>query len=237
MKSDVFQFQHFSVRHDRASMKVGTDGVLLGAWCHVNAAHTALDVGTGSGLIALMIAQRSTQLQHILGIDIDKESVQQANENFAVSPFSNRLSALTMDFSLPTFAANSRFDLIVSNPPFFTEQTASPSLVRDRARRSESLPLHTLLQNAATLLSPTGHVSLILPYQRSGECVATAVAHGLHLCRRTDVRQRNNRDYVRSLLEFSFTIAPTVYDTLTLTDDSGQRSAQYQQLTHDFYIQ
>lgn len=236
MKSNAFQFQHFSVRHDRASMKVGTDGVLLGAWCQVLTARTALDIGTGSGLIALMIAQRSTDLQHIVAIDIDKESVSQARENFENAPFGSRLSAQEMDFLAPTFPEDTRFDLIVCNPPFFTEQTASPTLARDHARRSDSLPLPSLFRNAASLLSPTGRFSLILPYKRSGECVATAVAYGLHLCRRTDVRQRNNREYVRSLLEFSFQMSATEYSTLTLTDDSGQRSAAYAQLTQDFYI-
>jgi len=236
MKSDSFQFQQFRVRHDRASMKVGTDGVLLGAWCPVHTAHNALDIGTGSGLIALMIAQRSTLLQHIMAIDIDKETVNQARENFAASPFPTRLSAHEMDFSSPTFPPHTLFDLIVCNPPFFTEQIASPSLVRDHARRSDSLPLNVLLRNAAALLSPTGHLSLILPYSRSGECIATAAASQLHLCQRTDVRQRNDRPYVRSLLDFSFGQPSTVYRTLTLADPSGQRTAQYIQLTHNFYI-
>lgn len=236
MKNDRFQFQQFDVRHDRSSMKVGTDAVLLGAWCMVLHAKTALDVGTGCGLIALMLAQRNPDLRKVVGLDIDSSSVMQAEDNFRNSPFASRLSAVRMDFRTPQFALDTHFDLIVSNPPFFTEQTASPDAARDCARRADYLPMETLIAHAATLLTKQGRLSLVLPRERSAECIWAAQANGLYLNRRMDVRQRDSLPYVRSLLEFSYVSEDTLFGHLTLTEDGSKRTMDYESLTKDFYL-
>lgn len=236
MKNEGFHFQQFYVRHDRSAMKVGTDAVLLGAWCMVQYAQTALDVGTGCGLIALMLAQRNSDLRKVVGVDIDAASVAQAEDNFLYSPFASRLFALQMDFRNPQFPLGTHFDLIVSNPPFFTEQTTSPDAVRDCARRADYLPLQTLIAHAVALLSKQGRLSLVLPCERTEECVWLAQSNGLHLNRRTDVRQRDSLPYVRSLLEFSFVSENTNFGHLTLTEDGGKRTADYESLITDFYL-
>lgn len=236
MKNEGFHFQRFYVRHDRSAMKVGTDAVLLGAWCDVRYAQTALDVGTGCGLIALMLAQRNPELRKVVGVDIDADTVAQAEDNFLRSPFASRLCATRMDFRAPQFPADTHFDLVVSNPPFFTERTASPDAARDCARRADNLPLETLIAHAAVLLSEQGRLSLVLPCERVGECVWAAQANGLHLNRRTDVRQRESLPYVRALLEFTFKSEDTAWGHLTLTDGEGNRTADYESLASDFYI-
>jgi len=210
--------------------------VLLGAWCSVRHARTAVDVGTGCGLIALMLAQRNPDLRKIVGVDIDVDAVAQAGDNFRLSPFAPRLCAVQMDFRTPRFPADARFDLVVSNPPFFTERTASPDAARDCARRADSLPLEGLIVHAAKLLSERGRLSLVLPCERVGECVGAAQASGLHLNRRTDVRQRDSLPYVRALLEFSFSAEDTARNCLTLTENGGRRTADYESLTTDFYL-
>ena len=138
MSNPYFQFKQFTVWHDRCAMKVGTDGVLLGAWCHVDGARKALDVGTGSGLIALMIAQRNPELQ-VLGIDIDVDSVIQAQENSLRSPFAQQLNIQLLNLKVLEVLHN--YDLVVSNPPFYTEDTVSPQEERKCGKKCEESAL------------------------------------------------------------------------------------------------
>lgn len=238
MKKEGFHFRQFYVRHDRCAMKVGTDGVLLGAWCDVEGALRALDVGTGCGLVALMLAQRNEKLR-VWGIDIDVQATAQAADNFSASPFAERLEAACADFlEASPLTGDGAFDLIVSNPPFFTEQTAAPDAARQRARQADSLPLGALVERAARCLAPDGRLDLILPHGRAEECVWLCLRQGLHLRRRTDVRSRPERPFSRTLLEFGRTRAEASrLDTLTLLDSDGyRRSAAYEQLARDFYL-
>ena len=231
----LFRFQRFSMTHARSPMKIGTDGVLLGAWCDGSQARWALDVGTGCGLIALMLAQRYPLLQ-VEGIDIAPGAVDDARENFAGSPFAERLSVrqgdvLTADFSR-------RYDLIVSNPPFFTEDTLPPEASRAAARHAVHLPAEAFARKITQILAPSGRVALIYPYREADRLVGFFAAEGLFLARRTDVRGGAGRPLKRSLLEFSF--APVgaeevVADTLQLCEENGRRSAQYRKLTRGFH--
>lgn len=164
----LFRFQRFSMTHARSPMKIGTDGVLLGAWCDGSQARWALDVGTGCGLIALMLAQRYPLLQ-VEGIDIAPGAVDDARENFAGSPFAERLSVrqgdvLTADFSR-------RYDLIVSNPPFFTEDTLPPEASRAAARHAVHLPAEAFARKITQILAPSGRVALIYPYREADRLV------------------------------------------------------------------
>ena len=235
----MFRFQQFSVAHARSTMKVGTDGVLLGAWAETQSAKNILDIGTGCGLIALMAAQR-TPAAHITAIDIDQASIDEARENFLASPFATRLQALHTD--IQTFSKQPdtiQYDCILSNPPFFTESLLSPNPTRAAARSVEGgLSFSTLIESAVRLLAPGGSLQIILPYQEASRVLGIAIGAGLHLLRRTDVTTKDTKPPRRTLLHWTnvATSAPILHDQLCLTDKNGGRSDSYQMLTKDFYL-
>lgn len=236
MSSEVFHFKQFDVRHDRSSMRVGTDGVLLGAWAGNNQL-SALDIGTGCGLIALMLAQRFPAA-HIVGIDIDLPSVEQARENVENSPFHNRIEILHQ--SLESFCPQSTFDLIVSNPPFYEEATVGYCDTRNKARHTSSLSFEQLIAGVDTLLSVDGEFDVIIPYSAAEHFIGLAAIHHLYLARRCNIKGGETRPFKRSLLAFNrqpSAICPqTSYTSLILNDSQGHRSADYQNLTKEFYL-
>ena len=255
MPSPEFRFKQFTIRHDRSAMKVGTDGVLLGAWAgnltpltsHLSP-HTSqpptlnsklstlnyLDVGTGTGLIALMLAQRFPHA-NIVGIDIDEASIEQAKENVTDSPFKAQITLLRQDFNdIDSFS--SQFDLIVSNPPFYTEDTLGGNQARDKARHTTSLPFETLVENAAKLLMEERLFSVIIPHQSAADFISICVANRLYLTRRLNIRSTERKSFNRILLEFSTKMQPSETNTLTLYDANNNRSPEYAQLTQDFYL-
>ena len=220
-------------------MKVGTDGVLLGAWAGsiLNTTSTPfkiLDVGTGTGLIALMLAQRFPTAK-IVGIDIDDASIEQAKENVNNTPFKAQISIQKQDFSDLDSSSN-KYDLIVSNPPFYTEDTLGGNQARDRARHTTSLPFETLVQNAAKLLTNEGLFSVIIPHQSAADFISICVANRLYLTRRLNIRSTEKKPFNRVLLEFSTKMQPSATNTLTLYDVQNNRSPEYKQLTQDFYL-
>ena len=227
MHSDSFQFQQFTVWHDRCAMKVGTDGVLLGAWCKVAGACRVLDVGTGSGLIALMVAQRNP-MAHVLGIDVDGDAVSQAADNFRLSPFADRLVACEADFR--QFTAEEPFDLIVSNPPFYVEDTYAADSRRQLARSAANLPFDLLIARAVSLLDRMGLFSLVVPFSAVSDMVLLAAAHGLYLGRRCDVKSSAGKPPKRSLLEFSFQLVSTETEQMTIGEEA------YKELVKCFYL-
>ena len=270
-----FQFKQFFVRHDRCAMKVGTDGVLLGCWSGYDAAAGSptiphryhyvrcLDIGSGSGLIALMLAQRFPDAL-IDAIDIDEAAVEQAAENFAASPWSDRLHAycaklqewsiVNSQFANSQFA-NSQFSilnsqlysLIVSNPPYFQNSLKNPDKGRQTARHTDTLSFCELIHHSTRLLSENGILALILPAEAESEVCELAQAEGLSLTRITRVYSKESKPARRVLLAFeksksrntdistSRNTAP-VEDTLVLEDEKGGRSAAYRELTKDFYL-
>lgn len=242
-----FRFKQFAVRHDRCAMKVGTDGVLLGAWANVEGAKTALDIGTGTGLIALMLAQRNATLP-ITGIDIDPAAVEQAKENVQNSPWRNRIVIKNEDFQTfsPAISHDGEgvrgtercclFDLIVSNPPFFLEDTLNPNAARTAARHASSLPFPVLIQKAATMLTEQGRLCLIVPTAIATDVVGEAATHHLYLSKRTDVKTTPRKAPKRTLLEFTPYITETAYSTLTLQDEQQQKTSEYTALTQEFYL-
>lgn len=220
-------------------MKVGTDGVLLGAWasptlnCQLSTVNF-LDIGTGTGLIALMLAQRFPAA-NIVGIDIDEASVEQAKENVESSPFKAQITIQKQDFSnLDSFS--NQYDLIVSNPPFYTEDTLSGKETRDKARHTTSLPFETLVENASKLLTKDGRFCVIIPHQSAADFISICVANRLYLTRRLNIRSKESKPFNRVMLEFSPIIQPAETDTLTLYDEHGQRTPDYTQLTAPFYL-
>ncbi len=239
MSTPDFRFKQFTIRHDRSAMKVGTDGVLLGAWAGSNfntisTPFRILDVGTGTGLIALMMAQRFPAA-NIVGIDIDEASLEQAKENVESTPFKTRISIEKQDFSdINSFSR--QFDLIVSNPPFYTEDTLGGNQARDKARHTTSLPFEILVENATKLLTEEGLLSVIIPHQSAADFISICVANRLYLTRRLNIRSTERKSFNRVLLEFSTKMQPSETNTLTLYDANNNRSPEYAQLTQDFYL-
>lgn len=236
---DVFRFRRFAVEHGRSSMRVGTDAVLLGAWAYVENCARVLDVGTGCGVVALMVAQRATGAV-VTGIDVDGPSVSEAEANFLMSPFANRLHAECAD--VRTYVPTEKFDCVVSNPPYFTESLLPPVAQRAVARHVGASGLCTgdLLKAATGLLHPGGRLAVVLPADRADVIVAEAVAYDLYLLRRTAVRTVAKRPVRRVLLEWQLgcpAAAWPAWEELLLTDPAtGGRSAAYAALTREFYL-
>ena len=248
MPNPYFQFKQFTVWHDKCAMKVGTDGVLLGAWAtvfadnvmetktssHTGAHFHVLDIGTGTGLIAMMVAQRSSDAI-VDAIDIDEDACKQAAENIEASPFGNRINVIHKSFL--EFETEKKYDLIVSNPPYFKRALKSPDEKRNAARHNDSLPLKKLIEQAITMLSENGIISLILPLQLSEELDFIIATHRLHAIRRTEIVSKEGLNPKRFLIEMSPGIPHEYKQTvLTLETIGRRRSQQYTELTKDFYL-
>lgn len=212
----VFRFQKFSVRNERSAMKVNTDGVLLGALMTINGdSRHLLDIGTGTGTIALMAAQRmdqalsgtsdATESRYIIeGIDIDAPSAEEAAMNFESSPWKRHLRAHNLSLSeFSSLCVSTVYDHIFTNPPFFLEDLHSPDSRKAATRHADSLPLEEILDFAFQRLSPSGHLSLILPFDSKIMAVRLAAEKSLHLFSCVDIRSTERKLPHRSILEFS----------------------------------
>lgn len=235
MSTPYFDFRRFRIRHDRCAMKVGTDAVLLGAWADVTKAKNILDIGCGSGLIAIMAAQRNPTAT-LTGIEIEACAAGQARENCAASPYADRIEIICSDIRhyLPT----RHFDCILSNPPFFEEQLLPPDKTRSTARHTAGLSFNELIKEAKRLLEPDGLFHVIIPHTSVNQFLALSSLQGLSLTARTDVTTRKGKAPKRTLLRFCNNIASvrTSISQLELTDEQGLRSAAYKELTKDFYL-
>ena len=233
MGAEVFRFKQFEVQQQRSAMKVGTDGVLIGAWASVRPADRAvLDIGTGTGLIALMLAQRNTEAK-VVGVEIDAESAAQARENVEQSPWSERIEIA--ECAVQEFATEQKFDLIVSNPPFFVDSLKCPDESRSKARHTDTLSFADLMRAVTRLLAPDGRFAVIVPAEAAMSVVA---AGNLHLVRRCDVRTKPKGQPKRVMLEFSPRFeGAALREELTIGDGTnGGYSAEYKALTRDFYL-
>jgi len=234
--SQPFKFKQFTLHQDRCAMKVGTDGVLLGAWAGIeNEPSTILDIGAGTGLIALMLAQR-TNAETIDALEIDDTGYEQCVENFEASPWGDRL--FCYHASLGEFAEemDDTYELIVSNPPFYVENVPTGNRSRDRARQNLSLPFDELLHHTADLLAPHGRLSLIVPHKAEGMLLATAKELGLFPQRLTRVKGNPTSKFKRSLMEFGFPEMEISFDELTIEMNRHQYTSEYRELTRDFYL-
>ncbi len=235
MANSYFSFKQFTVYHNLCAMKVGIDGVLLGAWATVIQTESILDIGTGTGLIALMLAQRSSAQIDV--IDIDNNAVQQANENIANSPWSNRIHSEKISLQLFAEKTMKRYDLIVSNSPFFINSTKTPSEVRTTARHTDTLTHEELIINALRLLKPTGRICIILPVNEGFRCLGFALKIGFHCTKKCTVFPKPNSAAKRLLLELS--VQPSAEIESELTIESNERhhySPEFTLLAKDFYL-
>ena len=218
-------------------MKVGTDGVLLGAWARVEHCKRILDMGTGTGLVALMAAQRSQA--DIVAIDLDADAVAQASENVVASPWKERIHVLEADArNLEFKIQNSEFffDSILCNPPFFENSLKSPDAARTMARHTDTLTFDELARSAARLLSPEGELSVVIPYDRAHDMTVSAACNGLFATRQTIVVPVEGGKPKRILMAFTREGAAHAVETLCIHDAQRCYTPEYVRLVEDFYL-
>lgn len=217
-------------------MKIGTDAVLLGAWTALESQpFSILDIGAGTGVIALMLAQRSSA-ELIDAIEIDDEAYEQCVENFENSPWGDRLFCYHASLEEFTEEIEDKYDLVISNPPFYSEDYKTENKQRDLARFSEALPFNHLIESASKLLSEQGVFSLIIPYKEEEHIIQLAFKESLYPNNILHVKGNPNSEIKRSLIQFSFMdIAPKINE-LIIETDRHQYTQDYIQLTKEFYL-
>lgn len=226
-------FKKFSVRHDRVVMKVGTDGVLLGAWAAVEQVRTILDVGTGSGVIALMMAQRTGEDVKVDAVEIADDAAQ-ALENFEASPWSHRLRIFHT--SLQRYEPDTKYDLIITNPPYFINSLKPPGERRTLVRHGVALGPADILDAVDRMLAPDGRLSLILPPAEALAFESEARLHNFYPVRQCLFRSRPDKPPKRHLMEFSHRKESTDKSEIILYNFNGLPSAAYRALTQEFYL-
>ena len=232
-----FQFKQFSIEQDRCAMKIGTDGVLLGAWTPIqHNPNSILDIGTGTGVIALMLAQRSEAGQ-IDALEIDENAYEQAVDNFENSPWGDTLFCFHAGLDEFVEEPEDEYDLIVSNPPFYTEDYFSNNEQRDLARFADAMPFEDLIEAAALLLSEDGIFSVIIPFKEEEQFVAVANEYELYPKQITRVKGTPTSEIKRSLLAFGRNekINPQI-DELVIETARHVYTSEYIELTKEFYL-
>lgn len=232
-----FQFKQFSVEQDRCAMKIGTDGVLLGAWTPIeNNPNSILDIGTGTGIIALLLAQRSAAEQ-IDALEIDEEAYEQSTDNFENSPWNDRLFCFHAALDEFVEDPEDEYDLIVSNPPFYSENYKSNDESRDLARFQDAMPFEDLIEASAILLSENGILSVIIPYKEEDDFVSLANDYELYPIKITRVKGTPTTEIKRSLLAFSrIENTSILINELIIETARHIYTSEYIELTKDFYL-
>ena len=234
--SKPFKFKNFSINQDKCAMKIGTDGVLLGAWTDLESnPYSILDIGAGTGLIAMMLAQRS-EAEVIDAIEIDGDAYEQCVENFEASNWSNRLFCYHAGLDEFVDEMEDIYDFIISNPPFYSEDVASGNKARDIARQNSSLPFDELLEGVAKLLTEDGIFATIIPYKEEVSFIGLAKENGLHPRRILRVRGNSTSPLKRSLVEFGFNQSNCSEQQLTIETKRHEYTTEYQELTKAFYL-
>ncbi len=233
----MFQFKKFSVQQDRCAMKIGTDGVLLGAWTPIdNNPYSILDIGTGTGVIALMLAQRSNAEQ-IDALEIDEQAYEQAVDNFENSPWSDRLFCFHAGLDEFIDEPEEEYDLIVSNPPFYSEDYKTENEQRDLARFQDAMPFEDLIEAASMFLSDNGIFTVIIPFKEEANFLALANEMELYPIKITHVKGTPTSEVKRSLLAFGRKeIIDFPIDELTIETARHIYTPEYIELTKYFYL-
>ncbi len=224
MEKNIFRFRRFDIRQDLCAMKVGTDGVLLGAWARVGG--SVLDVGTGTGIIALMAAQRGAQ--SVCAIDVDADACRQASENVAASPFASAI--VVENIPLQDYPA-SAFDAVVSNPPYFSNSLLSPDAKRSVARHTRTLSFADLCRHAARLLADDGEFSVVVPFDYRSAMDMEASFVGLFPSRVCGVRTTPVKPVRRYLLAYRLSPSAHVEQSELVIG-----SEEYKTMVEDFYL-
>lgn len=236
MPNASFAFKQFVIHQDKCAMKVGTDAVLLGAWVVPNGSKEILDIGTGTGIIAMMIAQKSTG--HIQAIDIDAHAVEQASQNVAESKFKNQITVTHISFQEYVKTTDKKFNLIVTNPPYFEQSLKSSDVKRSSARHADVLPFDELIDGVTKVLHPKGKFCLILPKLEAEKFRAMAEKKGLHLSKLLRIKSRADKEVdKRHVMQFEFT--PSEFSEHTLVIEENERhqyTPEYKEFTKDYYL-
>ena len=236
MSNAPFKFKQFTIYQDQCAMKIGTDAVMLGAWANIkHYPNSILDIGSGTGIIALMLAQRSNA-ELIDAIEIDESAYEQCVENFENSPWSDRLFCYHASLEEFTDEVDAKFDVIISNPPFYTDDFKSENTKRDLARFSDAMPFEHLIKSVSKLLSEDGKFSVIIPYKEEESFINFASKINLFLNRILHVRGNPNSETKRSLLEFSFSKTEIKTEELTIEEGRHNYTNDYVNLAKDFYL-
>ncbi len=237
--SKPFQFKEFTIHQDKTAMKVGTDGVLLGAWSSVeNYPDTILDIGAGTGVISLMLAQRCDAMT-IDAVELDENAYEQTVQNFENSDWGDRLygyNASFQEFANEIAEENETYDLIVSNPPFYTDDFETEDTARNKARFTSALSFDNLLEGVLKILGENGVFATIIPYKEEADFIKLAEKNNLFLHRVCHVRGTATTEVKRSLLEFSLHSKEQLTTELTIEISRHQYTQEYINLTKDFYL-
>jgi tRNA1Val (adenine37-N6)-methyltransferase len=230
-----FNFKQFSVDDALCAMKVGTDSVLLGAWADVEKSQQILDIGTGCGLLALMAAQRCGA--EITAIDIHQPSAAQAQHNFELSPWAERLNVHCISLQDFSETVNIKFDHLITNPPYFINSLKSPDNGRNTARHNDELPLKSLVEFSAQLLTDAGRLSVVFPFADSQLLINLAEDSSLSLKRQLIIIPKQGKEPNRILLEFTKKPVKNIENTtLTIREINGKYTQEYIDLTESFYL-
>jgi tRNA1Val (adenine37-N6)-methyltransferase len=227
----VFRFKEFSIIQDRSAMKVGTDAMLLGSFIEPNQKGNCLEIGTGTGVISLMIAQRSSELK-ITALDIDSESIEEANQNFNNSPWKDRVEGVLGDFL--EYSTSQKYDLIVSNPPYFENGLLNESKRKASSRHEASLPLVNLFEKSKELLTKKGEFVLILPAQSASKWIDNALKINLFCFKEITIYGKPNLPK-RSILFFSKENKEIMNEELIIRNLDNKYTEEYKKLTLDFH--
>lgn len=233
----LFNFKQFSVQQHKTAMKVGTDGVLLGAWCPINNSPSSiLDIGTGTGLIALMLAQRTSAVQ-IDAFEIDEDAFEEATDNFENSPWSDRLFCFHACLDEFVDDPEDEYDLIVCNPPFYSEDYKTSNESRDLARFQDAMPFEELTEAVDLLLSENGIFAVIIPYKEEEKFIDLCAEVELFPIKITRVKGSHTTTIVRSLLAFKrFELPVLEADEIVIEINRHEYTNEYIALTKDFYL-
>lgn len=230
-----FQFKQFRIEQHHTAMKVNTDGVLLGAWANVKSTETVLDIGTGTGLIALMIAQRCNAF--ITGIEIDEQAALEAAENAKKSPWTNRILVKYISFQQFTATHEGKFDLVISNPPFFSNSVKNNNPRLSMARHNHKLPFSEMISGTLSLLAPGGRLAVILPVDEAEKFAELADSKGLFVSRKALVKPFPEKEPNRTLMEISRIKTEPEIDCFSIYDESRKNySSEFIRLAADFYL-
>lgn len=238
MPNTFFRFKQFTIHQQNASLKVSTDSCLFGAWTAIKECgnqseiKNILDIGTGTGLLMLILAQQCGAM--IDGIEIDKPSYEQAKENTEASPWANRLQLYLGD--VKEFEFDKKYDLIISNPPFYENNLKTDAVNRNVAMHDDGLKLDELIRIAEMNLNEVGKFAVLIPYFRAERVITIAQENNLHVCKRMDVKQSPNHSFFRTMLIFSKHKKAAIIESMAIKDEKNLYTPAFAELLKDYYL-
>jgi tRNA1Val (adenine37-N6)-methyltransferase len=236
MANHIFRFKQFEIEQNNCAMKVGTDGILLGAWTKVPEQGRILDIGTGTGLLSLMVAQRSNCM--IDAIEIDLDAAQQAKSNIRNSKWSKRISVFHNSLKDYVMTSKGKYDIIISNPPFYISNLKSQDEKKNRARNAESLPLFELVQSSIQLLKESGALNVIIPYEHVQRYMNVLAEYNMDISRMTTVKGNERKSPSRVLIEVkrSCEFVAEQMEIIIMNTTDNNYTAEYRNLTRNYYL-